>query len=144
MNLTRGTLLCSLPDARFAVTRIDGEWRARAMHPGAEPVEVRSASLLDVIRRVVRSEPPRPQHYVAVGDDGLRPQHYVAVGDDGLRPVVWGVGTSPEAARRDAQRWLGGHGDLDALAVYPATAEQARRVLDGDPAWASPIPPRTE
>jgi hypothetical protein len=131
MNLTRGTLLCSLPDARFAVTRIDGEWRARAMHPGAEPVEVRSASLLDVIRRVVRSEPPRPQHYVAVGDDGLR-------------PVVWGVGTSPEAARRDAQRWLGGHGDLDALAVYPATAEQARRVLDGDPAWASPIPPRTE
>lgn len=131
MNLTRGTLFCSLPDARFAVTRIDGEWRARAMHPGAEPVEVRSASLLDVIRRVVRSEPPRPQHYVAVGDDGLR-------------PVVWGVGTSPEAARRDAQRWLGGHGDLDALAVYPATAEQARRVLDGDPAWASPIPPRTE
>ena len=131
MNLTRGTLLCSLPDARFAVVRIDGEWRARAMHPGAVPVEVRSASLLDVIRRVVRSEPPRPQHYVAVGDDGLR-------------PVVWGVGTSPEAARRDAQRWLGGHGDLDALAVYPATAEQARRVLDGDPAWASPIPPRTE
>jgi len=59
MNVTHGTLLSDFPGVRFAVVRIDGEWRARAVRPnGLGTVEAKSATPLDAIRRVVRGIEP--------------------------------------------------------------------------------------
>ena len=129
MLVTRGTLLANLPDTRFSVVRIDGEWRARAMRPGAAAVEVRSASLLDVIRRVHSIPVPAPTYFAAVGLDDFG-------------PCVYGVGTTPEGARSDAMKMVGGHGDLDALEIHPITEAQAKRVLafESDDRWPIEVP----
>jgi len=64
---------------------------------------------------------------------------FAAVGSDGLREVVWGVGETEEAARKDAARWIGEaygpHGEAAGLDVHPITVAQHARIVAGQVDW---------
>lgn len=77
---------------------------------------------------------------------------YAAVGTNGTRLVVWGIGRSEAAARRDAVRWLvEAEGEPVELEVHRITAAQAARVKRGTIGWpisrsgpSGPSTPRAE
>lgn len=59
--------------------------------------------------------------------------HFAAVGTDGISPVVWGIGPTEDAARRDAEDGE----EIAALApgdyvIVPITAEQLEQIEDGE------------
>lgn len=66
-----------------------------------------------------------------IGPEG--PGAFAAVGNDGMRPVVWGTGTTEEAALADARLWLDGE-DQD-LEVHPIDEYEMVEVLAGDVSW---------
>lgn len=64
------------------------------------------------------------------------PTTFAAVSTDGLRPVVWGAGSTPEAAMDDARAWLAWGDVTDAvLETHPITAAQLEAIEAGDVSW---------
>jgi hypothetical protein len=68
------------------------------------------------------------------------PTTFAAVGTDGRRPVVWGAGSTPEAAMDDARAWLRAtnpewNEGMEALETHPITAAQLRAIDTGDVSW---------
>ena len=55
--------------------------------------------------------------------------NFAAIGTDGMRPVVWGVGSTEEAAVADAWRWVE---DREELRVVAISAERRATIEAGD------------
>ena len=60
---------------------------------------------------------------------------FVAVGSDGWRLVVWGLGSTPDAALSEAEAEVAPHGDVEAFTVHEVTEAQATAVRAGAVAW---------
>ena len=61
--------------------------------------------------------------------------HYACVGLDGTNLVVWGLGSTPEAARDDAREQETDGEDVDDMACHPVTARQVDEIRAGVVRW---------
>lgn len=63
--------------------------------------------------------------------------YYAAVGTDGVRLVIWGLGRTPDVAKRDSIRWLTQAAEDDggpmplAMRIYPMTEAAFKAARDG-------------
>lgn len=62
--------------------------------------------------------------------------HFAAIASNGLEPVVWGIGTTEDAARQEAEEWGGEDAPGDYVFV-PITAAQRELIKAGDVSAAS-------
>ncbi len=53
------------------------------------------------------------------------------IATDGIRPVIWGIGTTDDAALTDAQRWAG-FSSTEEYWFAPITHARVRAVRRGD------------
>jgi hypothetical protein len=61
-------------------------------------------------------------------------KYYVVVASDGIRLVVWGMGTSANAALKDSKQWLEG-AELGEHEIHPITMNQRARIQAGQVDW---------
>jgi hypothetical protein len=61
-------------------------------------------------------------------------KYYVVVASDGIRLVIWGMGTSANAALKDSKQWLEG-AELGEHEIHPITMNQRARIQAGQVDW---------
>jgi hypothetical protein len=67
-------------------------------------------------------------------------KYYVVVASDGIRLVVWGMGTSANAALKDSKQWLEG-AELGEHEIHPITMNQRARIQAGQVDWPVSLAP---
>lgn len=105
--------------------------------PGGEAVAAVLADLEAGRNRIVRTaQVPRDKgtdcvefHLSPIGG-------FAAIASNGLEPVVWGIGTTEDAARQEAEEWGGEDAPGDYVFV-PITAAQRELIKAGDVSAAS-------